>query len=446
VKTVLGADRLRSSALLLVGAVVATVAFLAAPRAAGDAAGHTWGPFVLVAGLLAIGVVANEDGVFTSAASVLDRLPGGDTTLYVAAMLLAACVTAVLNLDTSVAFLTPVLVQVARRRGAPEERFLYGCVFMSNAASLLLPGSNLTNLLVVAGLHASGSAFLARMLAPWVAAVTVTIVVVALAFRRRLAGAPPPAGRPVPPRRLGMLGMLIAVVLILAIPHPALPVAAVGLVLAAVRLARRRLDPRRLAAGVDVRSLLGVFLVALSLGTLARVWSYPARLMLGAGRVATAGIAAVASVLVNNLPAAVLLGSRMPAHPQSLLFGLDIGPNLAVTGSLSALIWWQAARSAGARPSARRYSAGGRCWCRSPSPPPWPPDLSRDLPGPLSGPFAHLRLPHPVALAGRRRTPSAPAGARRPPRRRRHPADRGSPRERPESAVVPVRSRDDGHV
>jgi arsenical pump membrane protein len=62
---------------------------------------------------------------------------------------------------------------------------------------------------------------------------------------------------------------------------------------------------------------------------------------------------------VNNLPAAVLLGSRGPAHPQSLLFGLDIGPNLAVTGSLSALIWWQAARAAGARPSARRYSLVG---------------------------------------------------------------------------------------
>ncbi|HSO93414.1 MAG TPA: arsenic transporter, partial [Candidatus Dormibacteraeota bacterium] len=43
----------------------------------------------------------------------------------------------------------------------------------------------------------------------------------------------------------------------------------------------------------------------------------------------------------------------------SLLLGLNIGPNLAVTGSLSALIWWQAARSVGARPSARRYSAVG---------------------------------------------------------------------------------------
>jgi arsenical pump membrane protein len=73
----------------------------------------------------------------------------------------------------------------------------------------------------------------------------------------------------------------------------------------------------------------------------------------------TAALGAVASVLVNNLPAAVLLGSGAPAHPRSLLFGLNIGPNLAVTGSLSALVWWQAARSVGARPSAPRYSAVG---------------------------------------------------------------------------------------
>jgi arsenical pump membrane protein len=64
-------------------------------------------------------------------------------------------------------------------------------------------------------------------------------------------------------------------------------------------------------------------------------------------------------VLVNNLPAAVLLGSHPVAHPRALLIGLDVGPNLAVTGSLSALIWWRAARSAGAQPSAVRYSTVG---------------------------------------------------------------------------------------
>ena len=101
------------------------------------------------------------------------------------------------------------------------------------------------------------------------------------------------------------------------------------------------------------------FLIATALGTLARVWSYPALVMARAGSVSTAIIGALVAVVINNLPAAVLLGSRMPAHPRSLLFGLNTGPNLAVTGSLSALIWWQVARSTGTRPSARRYTAVG---------------------------------------------------------------------------------------
>ncbi len=73
---------------------------------------------------------------------------------------------------------------MARRRGAEELRFLHGCVFMSNAASLLLPGSNLTNLLILSTEHVSGASFFTRMAAPWAAAVTVTMVVVGVAFRR----------------------------------------------------------------------------------------------------------------------------------------------------------------------------------------------------------------------------------------------------------------------
>ena len=99
--------------------------------------------------------------------------------------------------------------------------------------------------------------------------------------------------------------------------------------------------------------------MATALGSLARAWTFPGHVMRTAGSGQTAVLGAVSSVLANNLPAAVLLGSARPAHPRSLLFGLNIGPNLAVTGSLSALVWWQAARSVGARPSARRYSMAG---------------------------------------------------------------------------------------
>jgi arsenical pump membrane protein len=344
--------------LLALGVIGAGIAVVLEPPAFGDAAAHTWSPFVLVAGLLLIGAVANQDGIFAAAARALGRLPGGEAVLYVGSMALVAVVTVFLNLDTSVAFLTPVLVLVARSRGAYVPRFLYGCVFMSNAASLLLPGSNLTNLLILSNQHQTGSAFLTQMAAPWAAAALVTAVVVAVAFRGR-------GGRRLSPdtehTRLSMLSLcavLAAAVLILVLTDPALPVLGVGVLLALVRVMQRRVSVARLRE-IEIASLSGVFLIALALGTLARVWSYPGQLMAGAGDIGSAAIGAVGSILVNNLPAAVLLGSRMPADPRSLLLGLNIGPNLAVTGSLSALIWWSAARSVGARPSAVRYSAVG---------------------------------------------------------------------------------------
>jgi len=161
--------------LFLVVGLLALGASVGLARQDAAAAARTWPPFVLVAGLLLIGAVAYEDGTFQAAGALLDRLPGGEPMLYAVAMGLVAAVTVVLNLDTSVAFLTPVLVGAARRRGASEERLLYGCVFLSNAASLLLPGSHVTNLLVLSGTHVSGSAFLRSMALPWAAAVVVTV-------------------------------------------------------------------------------------------------------------------------------------------------------------------------------------------------------------------------------------------------------------------------------
>jgi arsenical pump membrane protein len=70
-------------------------------------------------------------------------------------------------------------------------------------------------------------------------------------------------------------------------------------------------------------------------------------------------VAAAAAVGLNNLPAAVLLSAQPPVHPAALLVGLDLGPNLAVTGSLSALLWLRAARSVEAVPSVVTYSRRG---------------------------------------------------------------------------------------
>jgi arsenical pump membrane protein len=108
-----------------------------------------------------------------------------------------------------------------------------------------------------------------------------------------------------------------------------------------------------------VRLLATLFVVAVGLGTGARLWHGPAHLLDSTGMWATAGVGAIASVVLNNLPAAVLLSAQPTAHPNALLLGLDIGPNLAFTGSLSAVLWLQAARTVGAHASLRDYSRLG---------------------------------------------------------------------------------------
>jgi len=310
---------------------------------------QAWPPFVLVAGLLLIGAVAASDGLFEAAGASLARARLGPRGLLLLLLALVAVVTAVLNLDTSVVFLTPVLVHAARRRELDERPFLYGSVFMANAASLLLPGSNLTNLLVLRNDPQSGAAFGRQMLPAWLAACAITAAFLLIAF-------PLEDSRPVPAEEtaahigLGAVAIVLATLLVVALRDPALPVLALGL--AAVGL--RRLRPR-----LDLPTLALLFVLTVGLGTLARLWHDPAGLLDGRATWTVAGIGATASVLLNNLPAAVLLSARPPAHQDALLLGLDLGPNLAVTGSLSAVLWLQAARSAGARASIVTYTRLG---------------------------------------------------------------------------------------
>jgi Na+/H+ antiporter NhaD/arsenite permease-like protein len=162
-----------------------------------DAVAQAWSPFVLVAGLLLIGQVAAAEGVFEAAGAQIARMPLSPRGLLVALLGLVAVVTVVLNLDTSVVFLTPVLLHAARRRRLDERPFLYGTVFMSNSASLQLPASNLTNLLVLRSDPITGAQFATRMLPAWLAACILTTGFVA-AFPLRSAGGGVPDAPSIP--------------------------------------------------------------------------------------------------------------------------------------------------------------------------------------------------------------------------------------------------------
>jgi len=335
--------------LLLLGA------FVAEPRAAHAATAQVWSPFVLVTGLIIVGLVADEDGLFAALGYRLAVLAPNGFVLFAGAAVVVAVVTAVLNLDTSVVFLSPVLVYAARSRGSGSAPLLVVCILVSNAGSLLLPGSNLTNLIVLGHLHLSGGGFASRMALPWIGSVLVTAGIVGLVGHRELRTTTRTAFPPEPVAiGLGVFAIVAATMSVVVLRDPAVPVVLIGAGAVAARLVtgRERVDHVGAVLGLPV--LVGLFGLAVALGTLGRTWTGPSAALEHLGPAGTAAFAAVASVLVNNLPAAALLAARTPPHPFALLIGLDIGPNLFVTGSLAWVLWWRTARATGTRPPVAR--------------------------------------------------------------------------------------------
>ncbi len=242
--------RLVSWCLATVGIGAALVALVLDRDGARSSAAQVWSPFVLVTGLLLVGLVADDDGLFAAIGYRLAILAPNDIALFGGAAIAIAVVTALLNLDTSVVFLTPVLVHAASSRSQRETSLLIACLLLSNAGSLLLPGSNLTNLIVLGHLHLSGGQFLHRMALPWIASVLVTGSLIGLIERRKerrqRSTSPPVVGRSERTRpdrlrgQLGMAAVLAVTVLVITLRSPALPVLAVGVAVVVIRLIAHR--------------------------------------------------------------------------------------------------------------------------------------------------------------------------------------------------------------
>ncbi|HUY07702.1 MAG TPA: SLC13 family permease [Acidimicrobiales bacterium] len=322
---------------------------------------QTWPPFVFVSGLLLIGRVAASDGLFAWAGSRLALIPGSARVLYFAMMALVATVTVFLNLDTSIVFLTPIILHVARRRKLDDHAFLYGSIFMANAASLLLPGSNLTNLLVVSSIHVTGVRFAAAMLPPWIVAVTITATVIAIWQWRQLGDRreteidvmPFHAG-------FGIVGIVISTILVLVLSNPAPLIFLLGVVLVLAQMSViGRMSLRTTLRATNFELLLGLFLVAVAAGVIGRIWNVPHRLLGSLSPLATVGLSAGLANLLNNLPATMLLASQRPPRPEALLIGLNLGPNLCVIGAMSSLLWLRISRAAGAKPSVKTFTLLG---------------------------------------------------------------------------------------
>ena len=309
--------------------------------------------FLVVVLLLAH--LADREGLFSWAAALTasrsGRSPGG---LLARVVVLAAVVTAVLSLDATVVLLTPVVIAIAGHMRVPVRPHAYAAGHLANSASLLLPVSNLTNLLAFTATGLSFLHFTGLMAGPWVVAVCVEFVVLRRLFRADLAvpvGDPVTDVPPVPVPAVTVVGLVVVgfgVASALSL-SPVWPAVAGVLVLAARQLVRRTSRAGELATAADLPFALFVF--ALAVIVLAVLRNGLERLLttiLPDGDallplLAVAGIAAVLANLLNNLPATLALlpvaavGGAAPVL--AVLIGVNVGPNLTYVGSLANLLW-----------------------------------------------------------------------------------------------------------
>ena len=297
----------------------------------------------------------------------------------------AAATTAALSLDATVVLLTPVVLIAAARLRVRARPHAYACGHLANSASLLLPVSNLTNLLAfsVSGLSFGG--FAALMALPWLAAIGVEYVVIRWFFAADLILSPPAGRAADAPKAAGaaeaagaakeeadglrapvfslvVLGLTLGgfAVASAAGANPAWAALAGALVLAVRALARRETTAAALARSADVPFLL--FVIALAIVVVAVVdngLQAALRPVLPSGSslltlLAVAALAAVLAATVNNLPAVLVLLPLVavpgggPGPVFAVLIGVNIGPNLTYTGSLATLLWRRVLRGSGA--------------------------------------------------------------------------------------------------
>ena len=387
-----------AAAIPAAGIVIATGAV--SPHAAWNVV-TTLAPTVgFLAAVLVLAQLCADDGLFTAAGAVMARVANRSGRpdahrLLTAVFVVAALTTAVLSLDATVVLLTPVVLATTVRTRVKDRPHVYACAHLSNSASLLLPVSNLTNLLAFSASGLTFSRFAALMALPWVAAVGTEYVV----FRRFFAGdlaeqprlaadsgdqptgsgatsateAPDDPDSPitVPTFTVIVVAATLAgfAVTSLAGLNPAWAALGGVLILGVRALVRRRATVGELASSAS--PFFCAFVLALGIVVKAATGSglgAHAGDLLPQGSsflplLGTACVAAVLANVVNNLPATlVLLPAAAAAGPATLLavlLGVNLGPNLTYVGSLATLLWRRVLTSHGEQVSLATYTRLG---------------------------------------------------------------------------------------
>lgn len=313
-----------------------------------------------LAAVLMLSHLCHAEGLFAAAGSLMARrAQGSPQRLLILVFGVASVVTAVLSLDATVVLLTPVVLATATRAGVRPKPHVYATTHLANSASVLMPISNLTNLLALTASGLTFARFTALMALPWVSIVAVEYFVLRKYFAPELAlgsgDGPvvvPTDGHPVSRLTVATICVTLAgfvCAALVGVP-PVWAAAGGALVLAVRAVMRHRTTMTSLLGAANLPFCLFVLaLGVLVLGvTDAGLGSQLARIVpRGTSLPALLGIAflsAVVANLLNNLPAVLVLtplamAAGGPVACLAVLIGVNVGPNLTYVGSLATLLW-----------------------------------------------------------------------------------------------------------
>jgi arsenical pump membrane protein len=342
------------------------------------AAGKGIDVYFFLVGMMLLAEVARKEGLFDwLAAQAVRQAHGSAKRLFLIVYVVGTVVTVLLSNDATAVVLTPAVYAATRAAKVEPLPYLFVCAFIANAASFVLPISNPANLVVFGKQMPTLVDWLRIFTLPSIAAIVATYLALRLTQRRRLAGPVAAVGTiPTLPYagKLAASGILMTAAVLLTASAMdwalGLPTFIAGTTVTALVLLTGRQSPlpvlRDIAWSV-LPLVAGLFILVEGLNrtgvlpALARILKQASV----AAPQATSWIAgilvALASNLLNNLPVGLIAATttqaaQVPAHVTgAILIGVDLGPNLSVTGSLATILWLIVLRREGEHVGAAQF-------------------------------------------------------------------------------------------
>ena len=325
--------------------------------------------YLFLIGMMLLSETAREHGAFDWIAATAVNMAGRSRAkLFALVYATGVVVTTFMSNDATAVVLTPAVFVAAKKAKADPLPLLFACALIANAASFVLPISNPANLVLYGGHMPPLGAWMAAFALPSLASIAVTFAVLRWTQRARIAGscecdvvrdALSNGGK------LAIAGIVLTALLLLVVSaldlELGLPTALAGIATAVIVSLLAGRSPVTLAKSVSwgvLPLVAGLFVLVEALdrtGVIAWVARGLRSMLTDPTRAAAISGTTLAFVsnAMNNLPAGLIASSAIAqAHPpqivtDALLIGVDLGPNLSVTGSLATILWLQAIRREG---------------------------------------------------------------------------------------------------